>query len=558
MKIERVSIKNYRNLDNVNLYFGEQNLSFLIGENNTGKTNLLDMLDVIFNKRGFDISDFKNPENSIKIELTIILSDVEKGIFDDYCSPDNSNNKITLLVKQESPEEFIEIFHKESGEKINKSKLRYANFVKYDPLRKPTDELNFYKQKGGGKFLSYISKTHYERYQGSNSGLIDSEELDKLASEIDESLKKIEYFRRFKLKVDYEKETFNQVLRLLKIVEEDSGVEVSSTGYGVQFSLVILFHILNQFTEVLSSKYRNGFIFEKEGKNYCSIILGIDEPEIHLHPYMQRSLIKTINKILNSEDESFLQLLKEIFNIDGIVGQAIVVTHSPNILLDDYKQYIRIYRERHEVKSAPENGPIYLDNKEEKHFRRQAPYIKEAFFSKLVIVVEGDTEYGAIPEFLRKFDIDMDEYGITIIKADGVESIEPVKKVLGSFGIRCIAFADKDRSRTENDVYDIVTTNRDFEEDIAQSLSGDINEEKEKILDDILRNLGKEQAKYSIIKRGKQMMDGEELYKTLSNEKVKNIITGKIIGEKLPKEYIPDSIRRLAEKIKSILGNGHE
>lgn len=250
--------------------------------------------------------------------------------------------------------------------------------------------------------------------------------------------------------------------------------------------------------------------------------------------------------------------MKEIFNIDGIVGQAIVVTHSPNILLDDYKQYIRIYRERHEVKSAPENGPIYLDNKEEKHFRRQAPYIKEAFFSKLVIVVEGDTEYGAIPEFLRKFDIDMDEYGITIIKADGVESIEPVKKVLGSFGIRCIAFADKDRSRTENDVYDIVTTNRDFEEDIAQSLSGDINEEKEKILDDILRNLGKEQAKYSIIKRGKQMMDGEELYKTLSNEKVKNIITGKIIGEKLPKEYIPDSIRRLAEKIKSILGNGHE
>jgi len=50
-------------------------------------------------------------------------------------------------------------------------------------------------------------------------------------------------------------------------------------------------------------------------------------------------------------------------------------------------------------------------------------YVKEAMFSKKVILVEGDTEYGALPEFIRKLGFDSDYQGIGIIKLDGADSI---------------------------------------------------------------------------------------------------------------------------------------
>ena len=34
-----------------------------------------------------------------------------------------------------------------------------------------------------------------------------------------------------------------------------------------------------------------------------------DEPEIHLHPYLQGSLVKYINKILNNEENDFTELV---------------------------------------------------------------------------------------------------------------------------------------------------------------------------------------------------------------------------------------------------------
>lgn len=552
MKIKKVTIKNYRNLDDVSIYFGEQTLSFLVGENNTGKTNLLDLLDIIFNKRKFEEFDFKNKDNPIEVSLTLTLDDSEIGIFDDYTSPDNAN-EINLLIKQETPDEYVEVYHKESEEKLSRSKLRYVNFLKYDPLRKPTQELDFYKQKSSGKFLSYITLKHYENLGFQNTQLFNSSKLEDLVNNINNDLQKIKYFREFGLEVNYEEEQFKQILSLLKIIEKDSGIEVTSSGYGVQFSLIIFLHILNHFAEILSSRNKDEFIYaDFNNKKYCSIILGIDEPEIHLHPYMQRSLVKAINKILNNKDKEFLQLLKNTFDIDGLIGQAIIVTHSPNILLDDYKQYIRVYRKNSSIKFVPEEDLMTLDKQEEKHFRRQIPYIKEALFSRVVIIVEGDTELGAIPVFLQNLGIDMDEYGITLIKADGVQSILPIKKVLERFDINCIILADRDGGKNENKGFDCLTEYDDFEEDIVNTLFNNIDNKTEEILKEILKQLNKDTQwldEYPI---------NEDKIPEIKNKildilrKSKSVNTGKIIAECINNniECIPEVIKKIAKKIK--------
>lgn len=37
---------------------------------------------------------------------------------------------------------------------------------------------------------------------------------------------------------------------------------------------------------------------DSDGKNLLPLILAIDEPEVHLHPYLQRSLINYYKRIL--------------------------------------------------------------------------------------------------------------------------------------------------------------------------------------------------------------------------------------------------------------------
>ena len=46
-----------------------------------------------------------------------------------------------------------------------------------------------------------------------------------------------------------------------------------------------------------------------------------------------------------NENIGFLRILKDVFGIDGILGQVFIVTHSAEVLSDDYRQIIRFYRQ---------------------------------------------------------------------------------------------------------------------------------------------------------------------------------------------------------------------
>lgn len=125
MKINYVKVKNFRNFNEFSIKLNPD-LTFIIGENNLGKSNILDLLDVVFNKKGFDENDFKDVSKEIEVELTLELDNIEIGLFDDLTSPGQSSNKINLVVKQTGPDENLEIIHKESGEKINQKKNKIS------------------------------------------------------------------------------------------------------------------------------------------------------------------------------------------------------------------------------------------------------------------------------------------------------------------------------------------------------------------------------------------------------------------------------------------------
>lgn len=75
MRIKDISVENYRNLNSATITFDES-CNFIVGENNLGKSNILNLLNIIFTRRGFVYDDF----NDANLPITVILIKYEKYI----------------------------------------------------------------------------------------------------------------------------------------------------------------------------------------------------------------------------------------------------------------------------------------------------------------------------------------------------------------------------------------------------------------------------------------------------------------------------------------------
>ena len=61
MKIKEIYIDNYRNLSGLTIKF-DSIMNFVIGNNGVGKSNLMELIDTVFNKNAFKEKDFSDTE----------------------------------------------------------------------------------------------------------------------------------------------------------------------------------------------------------------------------------------------------------------------------------------------------------------------------------------------------------------------------------------------------------------------------------------------------------------------------------------------------------------
>ena len=113
MKLLKICIDNYRNLNSITLNFDEK-ISYVVGENNIGKSNFVHALSKVLGSGVFSQSDFLDISKPIAIEISLMLSDDEIGLFDELCDP-TQPNIINVIAIQPSPDDYISFSHKESG-----------------------------------------------------------------------------------------------------------------------------------------------------------------------------------------------------------------------------------------------------------------------------------------------------------------------------------------------------------------------------------------------------------------------------------------------------------
>lgn len=213
-------------------------------------------------------------------------------------------------------------------------------------------------------------------------------------------------------KLDFHFEPFDTMdfFKMLDLrVKDESGFSISASelGEGLQNAMVLA--ILRAFEST-----------QKKGA-----ILLIEEPEMFLHPQMQRSLYKTLREI-------------------GKNNQVIYTTHSPHFVsIPEFDEVLIVRKGPNGTEVAVSD--LTLDDPRREKFRKELdPERNEFFFARRVLFVEGDTEKLALPEFAAKRNLDLDKAGVTIVEVGGKKSLKGLAEVAISFGIPTGILFDRD------------------------------------------------------------------------------------------------------------------
>lgn len=560
MRITKVLVSNFRNIDGICVELN-QSCNYIIGENNLGKSNFLDLLNIVCTGKSFDDEDFFDQKAPIEIILTVMLDQREWGFWGDNFNYEDPH-MVNISYKQIITDAFPTVICLDTNDSIPMKQIRKLNYFKYESTASPSKELKLDAKKGMGMLINGLVENFVN--QNGSTSFVNTDRMQELAQYINQNFSCIKGFREYRIGASIATNTSDVVTSLFYLSDGERKIE--TTGAGVQYIAMASISILCYIMELYKSKsvpFEERLYTDDNGERILPIILSIDEPEVHLHPYLQRSLLGYYKRILSNKDDDFRKLLKECFDIDGVLGQIIIVTHSTDALVGDYRNLIRFYRENGKVSViSGASKDLHITDAKEKHLIMHFPELKEAFYSHCAILIEGETEYGCIQRFADNLSVPIDDLGICVINAQGQNTIKPLRQLLAAFKIPSIAIYDSDvkQGKEQNDT-DFFTSELFFEVEIVkklfktgnQKLARDIAVELyDKALTEIMdenyvRGYFKKQGlslEGYVPKALGDVSDNDEnefcnMFSAWFTAK-KGILLGRIVGEKLSAELIPD------------------
>ena len=420
MYIKWMHIENYRNLADVTLSF-HNDINYFVGENAVGKSNFLDLLEIIMECHGFIESDFTDVNKPIRIDFEISLGELNYKSM--YTADEGPTYRLRL--EQVVQEVYPRLYRvTDAGiEPMALSMIRHALYV----CHRDTSEQELF---------SIPSSIYVEL------GQLLQAYVSRLEMPTDDFQREIVSLRK-----DLDPYCMLNIQHLVEVLSTSSAMERKYSADNVRLIMAVALKILAQIYMKVSSATTNLeslLVYDAKGHKFLPIFISVDEPELHLSPYLQRAVLNYYRQIATNENEEFLALLRDIFKIDGLLGQLFVVTHSTDALVDDYRHIIRLYRDENNMVCAACGVTFNFPKEVEKHLIMHFPEAKEALYARCIIIVEGETEYGSFRGFGKKLGVDFDYFGICLINARGESSISKLQKLFNRFSIPTVALYDRD------------------------------------------------------------------------------------------------------------------
>jgi len=159
-------------------------------------------------------------------------------------------------------------------------------------------------------------------------------------------------------------------------------------------------------------------------------IVAMEEPENSLSPHYLGRIVSALSELVTEED-----------------SQALIATHAPSMLRRVEPKSIR-YLRLDEARLTQVNRIIMPQSDDEAHkFVREAVQaFPELYFSRLVILGEGDSEEIVLPRLLEAKGIPVDEFAISVVPLGG-RHVNHLWRLLKVLNIPFITVLDLDLGR---------------------------------------------------------------------------------------------------------------
>lgn len=451
MYLSKLYIKNFRCVKDLEVEL-HPGLNILIGENDTGKTTILDALRLGFELgsegREFYLSpdDFHIDESGNKAEtmefcLTFDdLSDKECGIFIEMLTMKGNEPQLELHLRFTcSPDGRVrrdEFWGGENeGQSIPYQVLDLLYFTHLDALRDAKRGLTPSRANQLSKLFMKLEPNEdkqKEYAEDVDKRIRESQDwqelLNKGRDKINAHLKEVTFKNdddQQKIEINFVATEFRKIVEGLKVHTRPSDdmppFEIWQNGLG--------------FNNLIYTATVLGDLLERKERNPNSFIaLLIEEPEAHLHPQLQNI---------------FFRYLQDIEN-QGI--QVFVTSHSPTITAKTHIDSLIVLTKNPEGISHLPLQKVELEKEHKDYLSRFLDVTKsQLFFAKGVILAEGISEALLLPCFARLMGkkYDLEKKGIEIVNVGGV-AFEPFARLFNSdiederLGVRCAIITDDD------------------------------------------------------------------------------------------------------------------
>lgn len=467
MKISRIHIENYRSIKELDFY--PNNYCVLIGENNAGKSNILKAINLVLGEtwptdRTFTQDDFHmhDLERDIVIQVyfnepiktwknkSIEVNGLElrckaykrayKGLPKGTLSVDfNCINAKGEAIKypseplqagKQAKDWYALRVSKEIKENIPFIYVDvFRDYQRQDPsnrwsvLRKLLNDINT-KIANSKDMVDVLTangevkmtrKQAFEYKINEAYGYLKTADFIGLEEKIRNNTLEQMGISREHGDVSIRFDTYDpmNVFRNLQLFVDQMGISSSADMVGAGLQSAIVIAIFRTYEEI-----------KKEGA-----IFAIEEPEVFLHPQIERYFSDVLNSISNN-------------------NQVFITTHSP--------VFIRIYQPE-EVCLIRRNGtngttatictrkqiaePVKKELKLQNYFDTQR---SEMFFAKGLILVEGATEKISMPVVSSLLGLNLNQHGISVIECGGKGNLLLFAQIADAFRIPYVVVADHD------------------------------------------------------------------------------------------------------------------
>jgi predicted ATP-dependent endonuclease of OLD family len=569
--ISKVEVINYRNYRQFTIALKQ--FVTVIGENNIGKSNLLEAMALVlshdisvYRKRKLDVDDFNfqtidefkrrviDGEKDIvfpEVRVNLYFSDLDEeqeAVMDD-CWYDFSNKIARLSYvyscrqckKIEILNNYKTIIEQKKAEGQDDDSIKkYLDF--------PIDEYEYsivcgHDDKTMDNYWLKLIKMEYLYALRDAQTELNSNNSNKLLYRIlrDRDTEDYSAIKKKMIELD---NIIKRDAEALNALKQDIGryleklsleTETSTNKINFEFSSLELSEILKkigiQYGDVAVSIERNGLgrnnllymavvlahLYERQS-NYFRLI-AIEEPEAHLCPTLQKHLAKNIF----DEAENSRQ-------------QIIITTHSTHIASYlDLDSTVVLFKDHNEVKNHYLLDGFGKSKDDEKSIGYLKKWLNSTnstmFYSRKIIFVEGIAEQMLIPIFYEwQYGKTLEKANCQVVNVNGVAFKHFLKVVKNGYFLRTVVLTDSDDGlKTENRALDLkseydsevinvyITNKTTFEKDILHTNAS--QKKNREFLVDVVKAIRPQKCDASFCEEQKKALDVEKMFECIVDYK---------------------------------------